>query len=333
MTAQHCPTCGAETTQAAQFCAACGAQIIVNPPAAETPIGEPAKSSGRKVGVAAGRAFRAYDAGLKRRWPRGRWVVHGVTGLVLVGMIAAPFSNAKEPLTAADPSSSSSQAAAVTSPTPTPSPEPTPTPEATAEPTQAANVDPSPTPEATPDPAPELDFETIKKSGRGDKLVRFKIPEESLAIAKLTHTGSGNFAVWTVNADGEETDLLVNEIGRYQGKVMFDESGHSVAMSITASGNWTLTISPIQKISHWNGKETRKGTSDDVFMLTGKAADAFGAKFRHKGEGNFAVWAYGSNGADLLVNDIGSYTGEVVLDGAQIIELTADGRWSASLID
>ena len=125
----------------------------------------------------------------------------------------------------------------------------------------------------------------------------------------------------------------MNEIGKYQGKVMFDENSHSVALSITASGGWTLTISPIQKISHWNGTETRKGTSDDVFMLTGEAADAFGAKFRHRGEGNFAVWGYGEGGTDLLINDIGTYSGEVVLGGAQILELTADGPWSASLLD
>ena len=163
--------------------------------------------------------------------------------------------------------------------------------------------------------------------------MKFNIPEDSVGIAKLTHTGSGNFAVWTVDADGEETDLLVNEIGKYQGKVMFDENDHSVAFSITASGGWTLTISPIQKISHWNGTETRKGTSDDVFALSGDAAEAFGAKFRHKGEGNFAVWGYSLDGTDLLVNDIGTYSGEVLLEGAQILELTADGSWSVALVD
>jgi hypothetical protein len=56
-------------------------------------------------------------------------------------------------------------------------------------------------------------------------------------------------------------------------------------------------------------------------------------KLRHKGDGNFAVWGYGLDGTDLLVNEIGSYTGEVLTSGAQILELTADGAWSVSVIE
>jgi hypothetical protein len=266
-----------------------------------------------------------------------------MTALVLLGLVAAPFSSADEPEEAAAQTPTPSSLAVAPSPTATPSSEPTaePSVRATSQPssTPEATPEPSPTPEPTPsreptpDPTPGLDFETIKKSGRGDKLLRFRIPEGSVALAKFTHSGSGNFAVWTVDSSGQETDLLVNEIGKYQGRVMFDETSHSVAFSITASGGWTATISPIQKIPKWNGTEARKGSSDDVFMLTGDAAEAFGLKLRHRGDGNFAVWAYGSDSTDLLVNEIGAYSGEVLLGGAQILELTADGPWSTSLLE
>jgi hypothetical protein len=49
----------------------------------------------------------------------------------------------------------------------------------------------------------------------------------------------------------------------------------------------------------------------------------------HQGSGNFAIWAYSEDGTDLLVNEIGTYTGESLLaDGTFVLEITADGSWT-----
>jgi hypothetical protein len=54
-------------------------------------------------------------------------------------------------------------------------------------------------------------------------------------------------------------------------------------------------------------------------------------KLSHRGSGNFAIWAYGESSRDLLVNEIGRYSGEVFLGGATLLEIVADGSWSMTL--
>ena len=56
---------------------------------------------------------------------------------------------------------------------------------------------------------------------------------------QLTHDGSSNFAVWIYTTDGR--DLLVNEIGAYNGKKLITIPAGSLAFfEITADGNWTI---------------------------------------------------------------------------------------------
>jgi hypothetical protein len=217
------------------------------------------------------------------------------------------------------------------SPTPTEEPAPDPTQEPTAEPTEEPTLEP--TEEPTPEPTLELDFEPIELKGRGDKVARFKIPEGAAAMAAFTHSGSGNFAVWAIDESGDETDLLVNDIGRYKGRVLFDEEGHTVAFKIKASAGWTAKISPIQKIPRWDGVGTRKGTGDYVLVMTGDTGGFAVLKATHRGSGNFVIWAYGSSGTELLVNDIGRYNGEVLLGDAILLEIKADGAWTLKLTE
>ncbi len=341
MSQSNCSRCGLPRVPEASFCGRCGQEYV--PADTEiVPLAGAAATTSKttQARVVAGRGLRAYDGALKNRWPRGRWAVHGVTALVLLGLvgsIASPASPAGQTADAVP----TTPAVAITDATPTPTitatPTPTPIPEATAAPT--ATPDPTPTPAPTPMPEPtpaptaQMDFAPIKKSGRGDKIMKFKIPEDAIGMASLTHAGSGNFAVWAVDASGDETDLLVNDIGRYKGRVLFDERDHSVAFKITASGSWTVTINPVQKIPKWNGSEPRKGSGDYVIRLTGTAAEGFGIlKLNHRGDGNFAIWAYGSS-TDLLVNEIGRYSGEVLLGDAQVLEITANGAWTLTLAD
>jgi hypothetical protein len=47
------------------------------------------------------------------------------------------------------------------------------------------------------------------------------------------------------------------------------------------------------------------------------------------GSSNFAVHAYSDSGADLLINEIGKYGGEVLLpSGTLVVEINADGAWT-----
>jgi hypothetical protein len=70
----------------------------------------------------------------------------------------------------------------------------------------------------------------------GDDVVVMDITSPSLDI---THDGEANFIVlaWTA----EERELLVNEIGPYDGTVLTPTG--PVVFDVQADGNWTLTTS------------------------------------------------------------------------------------------
>jgi hypothetical protein len=185
---------------------------------------------------------------------------------------------------------------------------------------------------ATPEPTVADAFATISLKGSGNKVPKFTIPDDQAAIATITYSGSGNFAVWSIAADGSENDLLVNVIGRYKGTVLFDaESGvHSVAMRVEASGSWTIVIKPVTKARIWAAGTTATGSGDDVIQLASPPFGLVTSVIKYKGSGNFAVWSYSTSGdRELLVNEIGNYSGEVQIpSGTYLVAIEADGPWS-----
>jgi hypothetical protein len=205
----------------------------------------------------------------------------------------------------------------------------------TAEPTAEATPEPTeePTAEPTPEPPSEA-FAPFTLKGRGNKVAKFKIPEDAAAIAMITNAGTSNFVVWTVGVGGSTNDLLVNEIGRYKGTLLFDAGPgeHSVAFKIESNGSWSIAVKPVTRARKWNGTTRLIGTGSDVIQLSRPTSGLTVATITHKGQSNFAVWAYGSSGRDLLVNEIGRYEGESLLaDGTLLFEIEADGAWTMTI--
>jgi hypothetical protein len=187
-----------------------------------------------------------------------------------------------------------------------------------------------PTPLVTP--APISDFDPVVLSGTGSGVPRFTIPETVAAIAEISHRGTANFAVWSVDEDGQELALLVNTIGNYTGTVLFDAHAgeHSVAFEVDADGAWTITVKPIWDAYEWDQTAAVTGTGDDVVILNPATSGLKSTMITHHGSSNFAVIGYGA-GIDLLVNEIGDYSGESLLsDSTFLLEITADGSWSIS---
>lgn len=151
----------------------------------------------------------------------------------------------------------------------------------------------------------------------------------------MTHNGAANFAVWSIDASGGQNDLLANVIGPYSGTVLFDEGSgvHSVAFDVDADGAWTIVIKPISAARVWDGLANLTGRGDDVVIVNPPSSGLTVTTIAHQGEANFAVWAYGGSGTDLLVNEIGAYSGDSLLaDGTFLLEINADGSWSFSAI-
>ncbi|HEY7223724.1 MAG TPA: hypothetical protein VH561_09065 [Micromonosporaceae bacterium] len=166
--------------------------------------------------------------------------------------------------------------------------------------------------------------------GRGDKVVKLKLDTDYVHIAKITHSGSSNFAVWSLDADGSNLDLLVNEIGSYTGVRPIDIRDTPAALKIEADGSWKITIQVAQKAPRWTGNKS--GTGSAVLLVDPAAASGMTTiKITHTGSSNFAVWVYGANDADLLVNEIGHYSGETILPSwAVLLEIEADGKWTVT---
>ena len=248
---------------------------------------------------------------------RGR----ALTGLILgaVALVVAVVVSLVTIVAAAN-----STATSVARSTPTATQEPVEeTPEAT--PSEAPSA--KPTPEAPPVAAVPAD---AVYSGFGDSVIQVALPDgpDSAGVGTLTHDGSSNFAVWSLDTNMAQLDLLVNTIGSYQGTVPLDlrQGDQTTALEITADGNWTVTLHSLQAVRTVTG--TTAGVGDDVFWYSGKPA---AAQLTNDGDSNFAVWSYGES-SDLLVNEIGPYSGTVRWPGGtNLVVVNAVGNWGVTL--
>lgn len=195
-----------------------------------------------------------------------------------------------------------------------------------AQPLAEAEPEPEPEPEIV-EPAPDVVY-----SGTGDTILQIELPAgpDSIGIASMSHSGSSNFAVWSLDANLNQSDLLVNEIGSYAGTVPFNLSSSEriTAFEISADGPWTVTLRDVLTLREAPQGATTSGQGDDVMIYPG---DATIADIAHTGDSNFAVWSYG-DGSDLLVNEIGAYTGQVRWPaGTALIQVSANGAWTIAL--
>ncbi len=247
--------------------------------------------------------------------------------VVIVLVLAAIGSGSKSASSpaAASPTPAAPIAAATGGATETPTVEPSTPP--TTEPTPEPTATVAPTPKPKPTPAPPI----LKLAGRGDKVVRFTA-QDAPTVARITGKGSGNFAVVSY-AGSVYGDLLVNEIGAYAGWV-YVAAGEN-RLKVSSSGSWTIEVRPITAARAWDGLGALTGKGDTVVLLSGGASGT--TTIKNRSSSNFAVIAYSPAGdyLDLLVNEIGAYSGEVLLPDADPIVLSihdVGGTWSMSAV-
>ena len=180
-------------------------------------------------------------------------------------------------------------------------------------------TEPAPEPDPEPEPEPEPTQPALEFSGRGDKILQF---DSGPFVATITHRGTSNFAVWAINDQLDNVGLLVNQIGSYSGDVLGSSDAYG-GLRIEADGRWTVSVVPVSQAPTRSGNVQGKG--DAVFFWTGPNRTV--AQITHDGSSNFAVWLFTSSGRDLLINDIGPYSGEQIIEDG-IFEITADGAWS-----
>jgi hypothetical protein len=166
--------------------------------------------------------------------------------------------------------------------------------------------------------------------GSGDDVIRIHATKNP-GLIRLTHRGDANFIVHTVNAKGKTEELLVNEIGPYDGTVLFNayNSKGTIGLEIKADGAWTATFKPLTKARCWC-TATLRGTGDQVLKLS-PTRGIHTVSAAHTGTANFIVYGYPHPGTygDLLFNEIGRYRGKTLLaTGTRLVTVHADGPWT-----
>jgi hypothetical protein len=191
-------------------------------------------------------------------------------------------------------------------------------------------------PSAAPSDAPAAEtFASITLTGKGNKIAKFKIPDDAPAIATFSAKGSDNFIVTSLDSSGSENDVLVNVIGSYAGTVLFDENDgqHSVAFKIEASGfSWSIKIRPLSSAPTWSGAKKLSGRGDSVYQLSPASSGLTTITATSSGKENFIVDGFSSDGQDNIVNEIGHFSGQSALaDGTFLITVEDDGAWTLEL--
>jgi hypothetical protein len=188
-------------------------------------------------------------------------------------------------------------------------------------PSERATTPPTTTP---PPPKPTPLPADVTYKGRGNKVVKLKAPTTDYpTFAAITHSGSSNFAVWSVGPDGEHLGLMVNAIGSYKGTRPFNLGGEPGTLRIEARGSWTIVVKAMPKAPMWPATTSGKGP----MVLRVKKTPAQ-AKVTYKGQSNFVVNVYGET-PDLLVNAIGKYSREIEIPaGTDVIAVDTEGSWT-----
>lgn len=205
------------------------------------------------------------------------------------------------------------------------SPSFTPKPTSTPEPTNTPKPTNTPLPTATPTPEPQ----PIILTGKGDSVLDVE-KWSGPALAKIKYNGGSNFAVINYDTQGERIDLLVNTIGKYEGIIPLDfiDGEGTARLEVKASGEWEIQILPIDRIELVAIPTTIQGVGDYVVGIRSGNPDLLIVD-ASKSESNFALFAYASEGRDLLVNEIAPYTGTVIVpSGTYVLVIVATGPWS-----
>ena len=263
---------------------------------------------------------------LRRRstWRLASGLTSALVALALLGACGVvPDTSADDPAATPEAAAEASEAEQVDAESGAPEAA-----ESDAASTGSSEASPEEEPEVAPEPEPA---EPQSFSGTGSEVVMLEPLGEDVFYATVTHDGLSNIALWSVDENGQDIDLLVNEIGGYEGEVALNFGEDPAALRIEADGAWTIDLVHLAEAPRWDGEGVYEDTGDSVLIVDGVADGLTPVTLTHDGESNFAIWAWGESYPDLIVNDIGAYDGTTLLpDGSLVLQVDADGTWTIS---
>lgn len=154
------------------------------------------------------------------------------------------------------------------------------------------------------------------------------VPAElARSMVSASYTGAGPFSVSTLGDDGNAIDVLVDAEGPYTGVTAAGKAlGEPKMISIVADGDWSITLSSMSDAPAVASGQQVIG--DAVVSIDPKRAASLA--FANTGEGNFVVYGIKGASSNLIVNEIGSFSGEVPNAGYRMLAVKSNGTWSVS---
>ncbi len=200
---------------------------------------------------------------------------------------------------------------------------------------EEATEPPEPTDTQVP---PTVTPAPIAVTGQGQQASQVFQLTDGLAIFRMAHDGGSNFAIWLLDGNGEQIELLVNEIGSFDGaKAVGVAAPGDYLLDVTADGSWAVTIEQPRGVVGQAPPPQITGRGQQVSQVLALTEGLARIQMTHDGQSNFAIWLLDENGSpvDLLVNEIGSFDGSTALqipgDGNYILDVAADGNWTIAI--
>ena len=95
---------------------------------------------------------------------------------------------------------------------------------------------------ATPPPARPAPY-SVAFSGGAQKATELFPLQVGLARFEMNFKGDGNFAVWLMDSNGKNIELLANKIGAFEGsKAVGIERAGNYLLDVSANGGWAVVV-------------------------------------------------------------------------------------------
>ena len=216
----------------------------------------------------------------------------------------------------------------VPKPTSTSTPKITETPKPTVRPTNTVK----PTDKPTSTPALQ------KLSGTGQQVSPKFSLNTGLAIFRMKHGGSGHFGIWLLDNTCNKKELLVNEVGGFDGAkaVGISQSGIYI-LDVSADATWTVSIEQPSTVSAPPAPSKITGRGQQASQLFTLSSGLTIFRMTHDGNGHFGIWLLDSKGneTELLVNEVGKFNGSKAVgirsSGVYLLDISADGNWAVTI--
>lgn len=188
----------------------------------------------------------------------------------------------------------------------------------------------------TPNPVPPqpggADTHTFSSSG-SQATETFDLSGGLLRVS-FSHEGSSNFIVWLQDGEGNNEELIVNEIGSLSGSRAFDVSTGTYLLEIDANGAWQVEVSQASENPVSQSQFQGSGIHATALFSLESGSTVF--SYSYEGASNFIVWLLDSSGNQekLIVNEIGSISGSEPLPlaaGNYLLDIYSSGDWQISI--